>query len=230
MISNALAMVLTGAILCALVGLGTRLYVWLKTPGHPRFALAPAPVTRLGVGVRLLREGVLFESLWRASPVTWLLGWPFHVALLLIALQHLRYLFAAWHPWIEQLAAHGHLASAVLILSLGGLWLRRLTVSRVRYVSRPSDHLWLLLLLVLATTGVVLKYVSGADVVAVKGFVRGLMSAQVNPLPASPVLWLHVLLASALIALFPFSKLLHGVAVWVNPTRASRAPAHRGQA
>jgi len=228
--STALAMALAGALLCALLGLSSRLYVWLKTPGHPRFALAPAPATRLGVGARLLREGLLFESLWRASPVTWLLGWPFHVALLVIALQHLRYLLATWQPWIEQLAAHGHVASAVLILSLCGLWARRFMVARVRHVSRPSDHLWLLLLLALAASGVALKYAVGADVVAVKRFVRGLMSGEVNALPASPMLWLHLLLASALIALFPFSKLLHGVAVWVNPTRATRAPADRGQA
>jgi nitrate reductase gamma subunit len=39
------------------------------------------------------------------------------------------------------------------------------------------------------------------------------------------VLWLHLVLASLLIGLLPFSKLLHGAAVWVNPTRASRAPA-----
>lgn len=225
----ALALLLVASTLCAVLGLSLRLYRWLKVPAHPRHVLTPAPFTRRGVALRLLREGVLFESLWHASPATWLLGWPFHVALLLIALQHLRYLLPTWQPWVEQLAAHGHVASGVAVLGLCGLWLRRVLVVRVRYVSRPSDHLWLLFLIALVLSGVALKYFSPVDVPAVKRFTGGLLQARLHPLPASPALWLHLLLASMLIAVFPFSKLLHGAAVWVNPTRALRSRAPHGR-
>ena len=39
----------------------------------------------------MAREVVLFESLFKSSKWTWIFGWMFHVALLLVLLRHLRY-------------------------------------------------------------------------------------------------------------------------------------------
>jgi len=44
-----------------------------------------------GVALRLTREVVFFESLFKASKWTWIFGWMFHAALLLVLLRHLRY-------------------------------------------------------------------------------------------------------------------------------------------
>jgi nitrate reductase gamma subunit len=39
----------------------------------------------------MAREVVFFESLFRSSKWTWVFGWVFHAALLLVILRHLRY-------------------------------------------------------------------------------------------------------------------------------------------
>ena len=41
--------------------------------------------------LRMAREVVLFESLFKSNKWTWMFGWLFHVALLLVLLRHLRY-------------------------------------------------------------------------------------------------------------------------------------------
>lgn len=207
---------------CAALVLGAawRLARWLRTPQPRRVPVTPAPRTVAGVCARMVHETLFFTTLWRASPWTWLLGWTFHVGLALVLLQHLRYVTAHWWGWVSWLSAYGHLASALLLAGLAGLWARRLLVDRIRWITRPSDHAVLALIAGVALTGVIMKYVAPADVVAVKAFVRGLVTARPEPLPGDAILLAHVLLAAALIAVFPFGKLMHGPGLWVNPTRA----------
>ena len=227
-ISLATALALGAALLIFALGLLAALLRWLRTPSHPRHALTPAPTSRLGVGLRLAREGLLFESLLRADPLAWVLGWSMHVALGAIVVQHLRYVLPGWPLWVERIAALGSIATGVAVVSLTGLWLRRVLIARVRFVSRPADHLWLAWLLVLVLTGAALKYLSPTSPVAVKAFVLGAAQAQLRPLPDSMLLVIHMWAALVLIALFPFSKLLHGLGVWLNPTRASRGISGQG--
>lgn len=212
--------ILLGAIACFVLGLGWRLTLWLRTPSRRRIALTPAPRRAAGVLWSLARESVLFPTLWRASPWTWLFGWLFHLGLLLVLLQHLRYVTSGWWTWVAWLAAYGHLASAALLIGVAGLWARRVFVERIRWITRPADHAMLALIAAIALSGVAMKYALPVDVVAVKSFVRGALSFDPAPLPRHGVLALHLVLAAALIALFPFGKLLHGPGLWLNPTRA----------
>jgi len=200
-------------------GLAWRLWQYLRTPAPLKIPTTPAPVTRGGVALRLLREAILFESLFRASRWTWLLGWIFHAALVLVLLQHLRYLTAGWWGWVAWLHAHGLWASGAMLAGLAGLWARRVLVDRVRYVSSPSDHLMLALLVALAASGMWMKYHAPADVVAVKDFVRGLVLLDWRALPAHGPLLLHLGLFAVLLAVFPFSKLLHAPGLFLAPTR-----------
>lgn len=217
-----LAAVLLGAVATFLLGLAWQLAAWLRTPSRRRIVLTPAPRGAAGVAWRLLRESVLFESLWRADRWTWLFGWLFHVGLLLVLLQHLRYLTEQWWAWVAWLAAYGHLASAALLFGLFGLWARRVFIARIRWISRPSDHAMLALIAAIALSGIAMKYAWPSDVVAVKGFVRGLLTLAPAPLPVSAVLLVHIVLGALLIALYPFGKLMHGPGVWLNPIRAQR--------
>ena len=230
MVSYWLSIALLLALATLFIGLLAKLWQWLRTPSHPRHVLTPAPASRLGVAWRLTFEAIAFPSLWRASKVAWLLGWVMHVALLLIAIQHLRYVLAQVSPWLEQVAAVGPYASTAVVMALSGLALRRVLVARVRWVSRPADYLWLLALGFLVLSGVVIKYLMPVDVLAVKAFVRGVITLEFDIVPASIVLLLHMGGAVLVIAVFPFSKMLHGVALLVNPTRASRSQhASRGK-
>ena len=94
-----------------------------------------------------------------------------------------------------------------MVVGLLGLWARRIFVDRVRYISAPSDHLMLALLVAIAGTGLGMKYLAHTDVVAVKAFFLGLMRFDWQPLPSDLMLLAHLTLVLALMIVFPFSKL-----------------------
>jgi len=52
-----------------------------------------------------------------------------------------------------------------------------------------------------------------------KAFFLGLMRFNWQPLPADPVLLLHLTLVATLMIVFPVSKLLHAPGVFFSPTR-----------
>lgn len=106
-----------------------------------------------------------------------------------------------------------------MLAGLGGLWVRRLWVDRVRYISSPSDHLMLALLIAIALTGLSIKFLWHTDIVAVKAFFLGLMYFDWQPLPNHPLLLVHLFLVALLMVVFPFSKLLHAPGLFFSPTR-----------
>ena len=207
------------AVAAAVAGLAWRKLVWLRAPAPLPMPLPPAPATWSGVALRMLREGMLFETLFRASRWTWLFGWLFHAALLLVLVRH-TWLFVDPVPaWTGPLLAAGGGLSAVLAASLLGLLARRLFVARVRYVSVPSDYLMLLLILAVAGSGAWLGHVDPRSLGLAREFALGLVGLEARPLPLDPVLWLHLGGAGFLVALLPFSKLLHAPGVFLSPTR-----------
>jgi len=171
------------------------------------------------VALRLAREVVLFESLFKSSKWTWIFGWMFHAALLLVLLRHLRYFQEpVWTPvlWVQ---FFGTYAGFAMVAGLAGLWARRFLVDRVRYISTPSDHLHLALLLAIGASGLTMRFVAHTDIVALKAFMLGLMRFDWQPLPGDPLLLLHLTLVALLMFVFPISKLLHAPGLFFSPTR-----------
>ena len=208
---------LAAAVLVA--GLAVRIRQYAGTPAPLKIPTTPAPTTRGGVALRLAREVVLFESLFKATLWTWLFGWVFHAAMALVLLRHLRYFTEPVWAWVAFVQPFGVYAGFAMLAGLAGLWARRFLVDRVRYISTPSDHLMLALLVAIAASGLAMKYVAHTDVVAVKAFFLGLMTFQVRELPADPVLAVHLGLVAALMLVFPFSKLLHAPGLFFSPGR-----------
>jgi nitrate reductase gamma subunit len=144
------------------------------------------------------------------------------MALFAILFRHLRYFQdPIWAPveWVSPVVKY--LAFA-MIIGLLGLWGRRLFVDRVRYISAPSDHLMLLLLLLIGVSGAMTTFVVHTDVVAVKEFFRALMTLQLGSLPnlpGDPIILIHLLLVATLMIIFPVSKLLHAPGVFFSPGR-----------
>jgi nitrate reductase gamma subunit len=167
----------------------------------------------------MAREVVLFESLFRSNKWIWLFGWMFHVGLALVLVRHLRYFTEPVWAWVALLQPIGIYAGFAMVAGLGGLWLRRLVLERIRYISTPSDHLMLVLLLAIGLSGLAMKFVAHTDVVAVKAFFLGLMRFDWQPLPADPLLLIHLFLVATLMAVFSVSKLLHAPGVFFSPTR-----------
>ena len=201
------------------VGLAYRIRLYARTPAPLKIPTTPAPVTQTGVVARMAKEVVFFESLFKASKWTWLFGWIFHFAMLLVLLRHLRYFTEPVWFWVTWVQPFGLYAGFAMVAGLVGLWVRRLAVDRVRYISAPSDHLMLLLLIGIAGTGLMMKYVAHTDILSLKAFVLGLMYFDWQPIPADPVLLVHLSLVLALMLIFPFSKLLHAPGLFFSPGR-----------
>ena len=155
-VAFALAFYAAAAVLVA--GLAYKIAQYARTPAPLKIPTTPAPVTRAGVVARIAREVVLFESLFKAAKWTWLFGWTFHAALLVVLIGHLRYFTEpVWAPagLVQGIAPYAGLA---MIAGLAGLWARRFLVDRVRYISAPSDHLMLALLVAIGGSGVAMRF------------------------------------------------------------------------
>ena len=201
------------------IGLGLKIRSYSNTPAPLKIPTTPAPTTAGGVHWRMAREVVFFESLFKSSKWTWIFGWMFHVALLLVVLRHLRYFQEpVWLP-VVFVQPFGTYAGFAMVAGLGGLWARRWLVDRVRYISTPSDHLMLALLLAIGVTGLGMRFVAHTDIVAVKLFFMGLMRLDLQSLPSDPVLLVHLALVALLMIIFPISKLLHAPGLFFSPTR-----------
>jgi nitrate reductase gamma subunit len=199
-------------------GLGYKIYAYARTPAPLKIPTTPAPVTKPGVAFRIAREVVLFESLFKSNKWTWIFGWLFHFTLLLVVLRHVRYFTEPVWSIIVLIQPFGMYAGFGMIAGLAGLWARRFFVDRVRFISTPSDHLMLLLLIAIGVTGLGMRFVAHTDIVAVKAFILGLMRFDWQPLPSDPVLLLHLFFVVALMAIFPISKLLHVPGLFFSPT------------
>jgi nitrate reductase gamma subunit len=200
------------------LGVAWKCWVYARTPQPLKIPIPPAPTTRRGVVLRMLLEVTLFRALFRSNKWIWLFGWLFHVALLAVLLRHLRYFTEPVWVWVALIQPAGLYAGFALLAGLGGLWARRLLVDRVRYISSPSDHLMLALLAAIAASGLAMKFLAHTDIVALKAFFLGLLALDWQPLPADPVLLVHLALVATLMIVFPVSKLLHAPGVFFSPS------------
>jgi len=200
-------------------GVAYKIYDFARTPAPLSIPTTPAPTTTSGVAFRMAREVVLFESLFKGNLWIWLFGWMFHMGLFLVLVRHLRYFVEPVWGWLAFIQPFGKYAGFMMVAGLAGLWARRFLVERIRYISTPSDHLWLAILLTIGLSGLAMTFLMHTDIIGVKGFFLGLMSFDIQSLPSHPGLFIHLLLVALLMILFPFSKLLHAPGVFFSPTR-----------
>ena len=203
------------------------------------------PASGWGVTARMALEVLLFRSLFRNSAgaiaggprlvvredkVLWLGALAFHWSLLLVVVRHLRLFFEPVPAGVRQLSAIDsffqtgitplYVTDLALILALGYLLGRRILNARMRFLSLFTDYLALVLLLALAGSGLVMRHVTGVDLVAVKQYAMGLamLSPRVPP-AAGSWFFAHLFLVCALLVYLPFSKLMHSAGVFLSPTR-----------
>ncbi|MBL8489974.1 MAG: respiratory nitrate reductase subunit gamma [Rhodocyclaceae bacterium] len=207
------------AALVLVVGVAYRIREFARAPAPLLIPTTPAPTSTGGVVLRMAREVVLFESLFKSNLWIWIFGWLFHMGLFLVLLRHLRYFTEPVWTWVALIQPFGIYAGFAMAAGLAALWARRFLVERIRYISTPSDHLMLALLLGIAGTGLAMKFLMHTDIVAVKAFFLGLMVFDLQPLPQHPGLYVHLFLVALLMIVFPFSKLLHAPGIFFSPTR-----------
>jgi nitrate reductase gamma subunit len=203
-----------------------------------------SPSSGWGVIGRMALEILLFRSLFRNTEVAitgrrpvygsakwlWFFGLLFHWSLLIVVLRHLRFFSEPISPWINGLTAVDgffeigiptfYLSDAALLAGLTFLLIRRVVVPQLRYISLFADYTALLLILGIVTTGLLMRHLFPADLLQVKGLALGWATfAPVVTAKISPVLSVHLCFVFALLAWFPFSKLMHLGGVFLSPTR-----------
>lgn len=204
-------------------GLGYKITRYARTPSPLSIPTMPAPLTRMGVAVRVAREVTVFHSLFRSDKWLWLFAVLFHFGLVLALLRHLRYfVLSSFEPvwtFVVLIQPFGKYAAFAYLAGLLALVARRGLLARIRYITGPSDLLLLLLLLAIGASGASMTFLSHTDVIGVKAFFVGLMTLNMQPLPTDGPLLVHLFLVASLMMVFPFSKLLHVVGVFFSPTR-----------
>lgn len=202
-----------------ILGLGYKIRQYWVTPAPLKIPTTPAPTTQTGVVLRMAREVIVFESLFKSNKWIWIFGWLFHFSLFLVLARHLRYFQE--QPWflVNVIQPFGKYAAFGMVIGLLGLLVRRIVVDRVRYISSPSDFLMLIMLLVIGISGLIMQFVAHTDIIAVKEFFLAWMGFSIKELPVSLPLIVHLSLVALLMIVFPFSKLLHAPGVFFSPTR-----------
>jgi nitrate reductase gamma subunit len=203
-----------------------------------------SPSNLWGVVGRMALEVLLFRSLFRNTdvqiaggrPVTgsakwlWFFSLLFHWSLLIIVIRHLRFFVEPIARWINGLSAIDgffeigsptlYLSDVALVLALSFLILRRLAIPRIRYISLVTDWFALLLILGIATTGLLMRHFFPADLLQVKSMALGWITfAPTIPKVFGTTLAIHLCFVFTLLTWFPFSKLMHMGGVFLSPTR-----------
>jgi len=203
------------------------------------------PSTTGGVVVRMLLEIFTFRSLFRntkaeiydgpklvygSSKYLWLFGLLFHYCFLLIVLRHMR-LFMDPVPALITLLEAGdglfqigvpRIYQTDILFPLAILFLfgRRLITRHVRYISLPADYFPLFLILGIAITGILMRFVFRVDVVNIKQPTAGLAGFQPHIAgDIGAIFYAHIFLVCTLMVYFPFSKLMHMGGIFLSPTR-----------
>jgi nitrate reductase gamma subunit len=203
------------------------------------------PSTLSGAIARMALEILLFRSLFRntkaelrkgprlvfgESKFLWLGALAFHWSFLFIFVRHLRFFLAPIPGWILfaqnldgffQIGAPVLYATDIIIAAaLLYLLIRRIFDVRIRYISLLADYFALFLLLGIAASGILLRYFTKIDLMEVKQLAQGLVTfAPEVPAGIGSIFFVHLFLLSALIAYFPFSKLMHMGGIFLSPTR-----------
>jgi len=204
-----------------------------------------SPHSSLGVIGRMALEILLFRSLFRntkaelkdgpalvygSSKYLWLGALLFHWSFLVIVLRHFRYFIEPILSFVLLLQNYDglfqiglpvlYITNIVILAALTFLFLRRLTDSKLKYISLASDYFPLFLIISIAVTGILMRYFTKVDIVSVKELAVGLFSFNpVIPQAIGIMFYIHLFLVSVLLAYFPFSKLLHMPGIFLSPTR-----------
>jgi nitrate reductase gamma subunit len=169
----------------------------------------------------------------------WVGALAFHYAFLTTVVRHFRF-FLEPVPWCLQLLEKVdsffrveilydpiqfglpgvYISGIILLVAVTYLFLRRLLIAKVRYISLASDFFPLFLIMGIAFTGILMRYFMKVDITAIKELTMGLVTFKWSiPAGISPLFFIHLFFVSVLLMYFPFSKLMHLGGVFLSPTR-----------
>lgn len=203
------------------------------------------PTSKVATVGRMALEVLLFRSLFKNTKMEfregpkvtyqwekwlWLAGLAFHYSFFIIIIRHLRFFMEPVPGFVHttealdgflQLGLPGlYITDLLFLAAVTYLFIRRVVIPQVRYISLPADYFPLFLLLGLGITGVLMRYFTKVDVIKIKELAMGLATLHPTvPEGIGVLFFIHLFLVSTLIAYFPFSKLMHLGGVFLSPTR-----------
>ncbi len=165
-----------------------------------------------------------------SSKWLWMGGLAFHYSFLVIAVRHMRF-FTEPVPFgvelldkldgILQLGVPAlYVTDMLFVGAVTFLFLRRVVIPQVRYVSLVNDFFPLFLILAIGITGMLMRYFIRVDIIGIKELAMGLVTFRpVTPDGIGVIFYIHLFLVCVLLAYFPMSKLMHMGGVFLSPTR-----------
>ena len=180
----------------------------------------------------------------------WVAALAFHYSFLVVLLRHLRFFTEPIPGFVHLLESLDSFLEAgiapfpgfmvpgilisgfVLLAALTYLFLRRIYIPQARYVSLPADYFPLFLIIGIAGTGILMRYMGvfmqflfkvdwlTVQIVQVKELAMGLVTFNPTvPEGIGTIFFIHLFLVCTLISYFPFSKLVHMGGIFLSPTR-----------
>ena len=213
---------------------------WMKS------AYFDSPWTTIGVIGRMIGEVLLFRSLFRNTKTEhragtrltfasaqwlWLAGILFHYSFLTIVIRHFRFfmepvpqlvnMITTVDGFFQILLPTLFLSDIAFLVAVTYLFLRRIGISNMRYLSLPADYFPLFLILGIAISGVLMRLVWKVNLLDVKGLTLGwfTLHAAIPKDGIGTIFFVHLFLVSVLLAYIPFSKIMHSAGVFLSPTR-----------
>ena len=207
-----------------------------------------SPFTTAGVVARMFLEVVTFRSLFRNTKMKtnpdgrisydmefflWVAALAFHYTFLVVLLRHARFFLDPLPvPFeilekIDTFVQIGQptisLSSFVLLAAVLYLFIRRLYIANVRYISLASDYFPLFLIIGIVLSGILMRYFIKVDVATAKEITYGLTTFQLPALAklqeVGGIFYIHMFFVCVLLAYFPWSKLMHLGGIFLSPTR-----------
>jgi nitrate reductase gamma subunit len=203
------------------------------------------PNTKSGAVIRVLLDVFLFRSLFRNTRFEvrednkfayelekwlWLSALAFHYAFFVVLVRHLRFFTEPVLlpvQWLEKLDGFFQvglpgifISGIVLLAAVIYLFLRRVWIPQMKYISISSDYFPLFLIMAITASGILMRYFAKVDIVKAKELTMGLVTFRPTiPEGIGAIFFVHVFLVSVLLAYFPFSKLMHLGGIFFSPTR-----------
>jgi nitrate reductase gamma subunit len=169
----------------------------------------------------------------------WVGALAFHYAFLTVVFRHLRF-FIEPVPFLVQIVENVdsffrlevtyptfqfslpdvYLSGLVLFAAVIYLFLRRVFIPHLKYISLASDYFPLFLIFGIAFSGILMRYFLKINVSAAKELAMGLVTFRPTiPEGIGSIFYIHLFFVSVLLAYFPFSKLMHLGGVFLSPSR-----------
>ncbi|MGC7873803.1 sulfate reduction electron transfer complex DsrMKJOP subunit DsrM [Desulfosporosinus sp. SYSU MS00001] len=206
------------------------------------------PTSALGVIVRMALEVLLFRSLFRNTKTElregengpqlaygsakwlWLGSLAFHWSFLIIVIRHLRFFLEPIPVALQMVDSVDsmlqiglpqiYITDLLFLVAITFLFLRRVCIPRIKYISLPADYFPLLLIFSIAVSGILMRYFYKVDLISVKELALGIATLHpVLPPDIGAIFYVHLFLICCLFVYFPTSKLMHMGGIFMSPTR-----------